>query len=667
MRKIESARRNKGFNKQDIKYSNITLFKKRELRGFSARPKTTKTISIYTDYQKNFPMLTQTTLPTSFRNDSKTTKYNPIITQSNYSEILTNDSFYLTETRKINVPTISTISKINNISNFENFSFRKDNKNENYDTLFLKIFENKRKSNNNIYSNTKNLLDQKRERMNSIQDYINKTRENVLLNYTTKMKKERSIRLNEEYTNKVTAIESKIKSLIESNNLFNSQFYVKFCDYVKFLEIRRAIEKNKNEELNEIILRLKLEISQLENKIRSMEYDKTNFFKWLFFQIGVKENKLKLPIYYKYILEESESNFNKNISIFKEHKKLSSKGSIRKRPIEKKSQRLSFFSDNFLTSENHFYTYKFLPKEEILRIRDYLTKPVFESSEEFAERFIKIKKDTINHLDLYTKIRNDLFELKKELNTLKKEKIKEIDSTEKYLYEKVKELEFEKKKKNLLKREIHDLKRMIKNLFKKKKKKKDKNKKQRTSIFEVQKYIKRPKPKLITSLETVYQTCLQYKIGDFDINENKKKFSKKYKINEMIEKLNKIELFTDYLITKIKYLKKNVSIDDYKKIQNNIDKMHIKEKAKIQREELAEKFKQLKERVEERNNKFYFLIKRPINNYIEFSKKSRAKTASIKKKNKTEPTLNDYLFEDDSNEEVSSSDSDSEYFGDNNV
>ena len=140
MRKIESARRNKGFNKQDIKYSNITLFKKRELRGFSARPKTTKTISIYTDYQKNFPMLTQTTLPTSFRNDSKTTKYNPIITQSNFSEIITNDSFYLTETKKINIPTISNISKINNISNFENLSFRKDNKNENCDTIFLKIF-----------------------------------------------------------------------------------------------------------------------------------------------------------------------------------------------------------------------------------------------------------------------------------------------------------------------------------------------------------------------------------------------------------------------------------------------------------------------------------------------------------------------------------------------
>ena len=668
MRKIESARRNKGFNKQDIKYSNITLFKKRELRGFSARPKTTKTISIYTDYQKNFPMLTQTTLPTSFRNDSKTTKYNPIITQSNFSEIITNDSFYLTETKKINIPTISNISKINNISNFENLSFRKDNKNENCDTIFLKIFENKKKSNNNIYPNTKHLLDEKRERINnkteSIQDYINKTRENILLNYTTKMKKERSIRLNEEYTNKIAAIETKIKSLIDSNDLFNSQFLVKFCDYVKFLEIRREIEKNKNEELNEIILKLKLEISQIENKIRSMEYDKTNFFKWLYFQIGVKEKKLKLPVYYKYILEESEANFIKNLSIFKEHKKLS-KGNIRKRPIEKKSQRLSFFSDNFLTNENHFNTYKYLPKEEILRIRDYLTKPVFESTDEFTERFIKLKKDTINHLDLYTKIRNELFELKKEQNTYKKEKLKELESTEKYLYEKVKELEFEKKKRFLLKREIHDLKHMIKNIFKKKKNKKDKNKKQRTSIFEVQKYIKRPKPKLKTSLETVYQTCLHYKIDDFDINENKKKFPKKYIINEMIEKLNKIELFTDHLITKIKYLKKNVSIDDYKKIQSNIDKMHIKEKAKIQREELAEKFKQLKERVEERNNKFYFLTKRPINNYLEYSKKNRAKTASIKKKNITEPTLNDYIF-DDSNEEESSSDSDSENFENNN-
>ena len=40
------------------------------------------------------------------------------------------------------------------------------------------------------------------------------------------MKKERSIRLNEEYNNKIAAIDSKIKSLIESYNLFNSQFFL---------------------------------------------------------------------------------------------------------------------------------------------------------------------------------------------------------------------------------------------------------------------------------------------------------------------------------------------------------------------------------------------------------------------------------------------------------
>ena len=663
MRKIESARRDKKIYDQDKKYSNTTLFKKRELRGFSSRPKTTKTLSIYTDYQKNFPTLTQTTLPTSFRNESKTTKYNPIITHSNFSEIISNDSFYLTETKKIIVPTISNISKINNISNF---SFRKDNKNENPDTLFLKIIEKKLKTNNNIDLNS-NLLEEKRERIkkkNGIQDYINKTRENILLNYTTKMKKERSIRLNEEYNNKIAAIDSKIKSLIESYNLFNSQFLSKFSDYVKILEIKKAIEKIKNEELNGIILKLKLEISQIENKIRAMEYDKSTFYKWLYFQIGVKENKLKLPIYYKYILEESESNFQKNISTYKAHKRLT-KGNLRKKPIEKKSQRLSFFSDNFLTSENHFNTYKFLSKKEILRIRDYLYKPVFESTEEFNERFIKLKKDIINNLDLYTKIKDELFELKKEKNDFKNQKLKELESTDNYIFEKQKELEFEKKKKYLLKREIHDLKHMIKNILNKKKNKKDKNKKQRTSLLEVPKYIKRPKPKLTNSLEMVYQTCLQNKIDDFDININKKKINKNYKIHEMIEKLNKIELYTDHLISKIKYLKQNVTIDNYKKIQSNIDKMHIKEKAKIQREELEEKFKQLKEKVEERNNKFYFLTKRPINTYFEYCKKNRAKTASIKKNYTTEPTLNDYIF-DDSYVEESSSDSESENIENNN-
>ena len=126
-----------------------------------------------------------------------------------------------------------------------------------------------------------------------------------------------------------------------------------------------------------------------------MEYDKTNFFKWLYFQIGVKEKKLKLPVYYKYILEESEANFIKNLSIFKEHKKLS-KGNIRKRPIEKKSQRLSFFSDNFLTNENHFNTYKYLPKEETGRehysVEEYKKITNFKQTKEILKNINQKKK-----------------------------------------------------------------------------------------------------------------------------------------------------------------------------------------------------------------------------------------------------------------------------------
>ena len=71
------------------------------------------------------------------------------------------------------------------------------------------------------------------------------------------------------------------------------------------------------------------------------------------------------------------------------------------------------------------------------------------------------------------------------------------------------------------------------------------------SIFELPKYIKKPKSTLKESIEIVYQTCKQVNIEIEDIeNEN---LIKKSKQNVFLDKLFEIEEVIDYLHNKIYY------------------------------------------------------------------------------------------------------------------
>jgi hypothetical protein len=170
----------------------------------------------------------------------------------------------------------------------------------------------------------------------------------------------------------------------------------------------------------------------------------------------------------------------------------------------------------------------------------------------------------------------------------------------------------------------------------------------RTSkIFEIPKLMKKEKPVLKNSVEKVYQTCLQVKIEELNQNDNETKFYKKQVHTEILEKIFKIERVIDYLMNKIDYYKKNQTNEDYKKIQIMIDKSHKKEKARLLKEIAIEKYNLLTKRVEERKNKFYFLNRIPLKNYIKYSKK-RPQTSSIQKYNLTEITVKDFLYDNES-------------------
>jgi hypothetical protein len=626
MKSLKSSR-NKEKIKYALKYSNNVLFTQREkTRDFSAKSKI-KTLSNFTENKKSLPMLTQTTFPNSYRNDSINTGYNPILTQTNFTEFL-GETFYITETKKKHNKCYTEGSSFN-----ENFSFRKDDKKkENQNIQILKEFENNRLTSKPHLK--KSLIDLKRlkcYRTESLHDYINKTRDIILLDFSMKSRKERSIRLFETYNNEFESVEDIINGVRKASNLFTNKFLNKLTDYVKYLELKKEIEKNKNSDLNEIILKLKIEISQLENKIRTIEIDKNSYFKWLYFQIIVKEKRLTLPIYYKYILEESEINFKKNMSTFiqserrsVEFKKQNTKNFNKKRTIERKLTRNSFFDNaNYIINqgENFFNQYKHLSKKEILRIREYIYNPIFNSADEFLDMFTKIKNNTINNLQEYSNLQDQIWELKNERNKIQNQRLKELESTEKFIEEKKKELEIQKSKKASLKKEIHELKNIIKNILKMKNNNKEKIdfvKKQ--SIFELPKYIKKPKSTLKESIENVYQTCKQVNIEIEDAeNEN---LIKKSKQNVFLDKLFEIEEVIDYLLNKIHYYRSIQTYEDYKKIRSNIDKMHMKENARKQREEYNEKYNLLKKQVEERNNKIYFLT-RPFHNFINFSKKKK--------------------------------------------
>ena len=115
-----------------------------------------------------------------------------------------------------------------------------------------------------------------------------------------------------------------------------------------------------------------------------------------------------------------------------------------------------------------------MSKKEILRIRRYIYAPIFNSAEEFLETFSKIKNSTIKHLNEYSSLRQQIWELINERNKFENETLKKLESTEKFIEVKEKELNIQKNKKVLLKKEIHKLKYIIKNILYKKVNKKKK-------------------------------------------------------------------------------------------------------------------------------------------------------------------------------------------------
>ena len=147
------------------------------------------------------------------------------------------------------------------------------------------------KANKNVVLNKK-IVSIEAPKMESIKDYVDKTRQLLLMNYSMKIKEERIIMMEESYRNEIESIKDSIISMKKAKSKFEDEFVRKFYLYSKFL----AVEKEKEKK----VLNFKLEekswhdadIKQYENKIIKLK-DKIELLSdYKLFLICIKEKKL---------------------------------------------------------------------------------------------------------------------------------------------------------------------------------------------------------------------------------------------------------------------------------------------------------------------------------------------------------------------------------------
>ena len=605
-------------NTRNKKYSNITLFNRREKQRefFSSLKNQKKTFSNFYKFQESLPHLTNTTL-------SSTRKNNNTFFQTDNS----NKSFYLTS-YNINNKYSANISFSNELED--------KRKKFNFDIKLLSKFEDHVNSLKQYQNKTQ--IDIKNDtffiKKEGIKSFINKTRDLKLLAYTINVKKEKSLKLtetDEQY------IDEKLKSLNKTNKLFTEKFQTKFDAYVKNILIRKENEKEIKNELLKIILRLKGEISKLESKIQRYEIEKNTIIKWIYFQISVKEKKLILPIYYKILIEENDNSFKNNYEFF------SRRGSLTENIMKnqkKNTRRITkkYASKQILPTNFNSNALKNLSNSEIERIKSYRKNLVFSSVEDFIEMFKKYEDNNIYKINKYNNLRNELRELIKEKTKIQKKKEDKLVIQNEIINEKINKLERIKEINKTL------IKEKTKCLLEKEQNSKINESKKRTSLYNIKNT--KIKSKLSDNIKKIYHTCELLnleKILDPEIFISKRI---KTKEEELLDMLNKIEYVICYLKQQFLIYRNTNGIyfTAYKLILNRIDKEHKMKIAKITKNRDMIKLKKLKEQLEKKNKKYYLLQYRKTNNYLKFAKNKGKKTYNEDDIYK-EPVFEDFIYD----------------------
>ena len=645
-----------GLNLNNEKYSNVDIFAKRmkdriklhsayhsnHIKSFHSMNKSKNpfdlTLSTFAS--------TKRTIFSARRNKKKNNDFNKMIQYN--SDINLNNKLFLTDTLFLE-------NKITSQSN-KSILGKKDDiyyspickKSPNY-LLYLfekdknDFIESKNKIRNPKLSNKIYQYHNKKEK---VRDYMNKTRNLKLLKYSITTQKDRNSTYKEVHNNQLEKLNGLITSYNQSKKLFNEEFLNKFNEYVKRIITRREIERGKNEQLIEQIFQYKNDIAIIESKIRKVEFEKNNIIKWIYFQICLNEQILNVPFYYKVIIEEPEEDFNNFINEEKKEKinesnlntpiltrNNSKSNSFKKefhyqitRRKEKTESKKTNNSNNKITSEksikmkyNLNSLLKKITKEEIKRIRDYRYSIIFGNVDDFIFQFNQLENKNLNHISEYNILSKQLFQLKKEQNSMEIEWKKEMDYILKGINIKEKELKLIIEKNVMLLKEVKHFKKISK----------------KSMIYSS----KKKNNKLFNSILNLYNVCNKINY----VFEEKKRPTLTIE-EEMIEYLKKIEIYLDYLDSKYKiYNNQNdIYYDELIKLQNDAEKQHKLEKTQKQREELSQRFVKLKEKIEKRNNKVYYLPKKKYEKYSGIVNKKEKKQI-IKKEDIKEPIFEDFI------------------------
>jgi hypothetical protein len=531
--------------------------------------------------------------------------------RDSYNENISN--FYLTE-QKMSANLGEFLDKYSKLkTNTEGSNFNNQNQLTNLPTqptgsrLLQQIEEEKIIEKEKSAREDKNDLLQKKidsiggKKKESVRDYINKTRELILMKYSIDIKKERVVRLHETYNNEIESIKDSIFSMEEARRMFENEFYVKFEKYVKHLMKQKENEKTEENNLLETKMKLDQEKSKLSNKISKLEKEKKNYEDCLYFMIRVKEKILTIPENCKFeagVLNNTNTGNTGNITGQNQNFS-TSPAHTKKEPIENPIR-------NDQTAKNRANTLAKEEKEKFERIRGYFNgNTIFDSPKELLDEIKKMEADNINKLNEFNKINFQLNEVETELLKMNEDDEKAYENNT---------LDIEKKERQL--KDLKDKNRKLteeKNLLLIENRDSGSAKGRKNNRFNFSSTkSKYSEPQLFAKILEVFKSTSELNLGSNEIFEIVKKNSTEVEMN-MLMMLKNIEKTMDLLNNKYLEFSKSSGTDvQLKVIENKLD--HDRKQKKNADMKIQNQIDEIRKRkeMEERNNRVYVVPKRKI-------------------------------------------------------
>ena len=582
--------------------------------------KTYRQISSYNIFNKTFIKLKKNKNK-SLNNSNiiSNSKSNNYLLINNYSNVTNADILLHFESER------------NLIKNYKN---KKISENKNIQN----IISIKKKKLNRINSdiNDEKILNYKIKQINLRKEnktkYLNKTIELKILKYTSKMKNDGITSLKDNYQNNIDYYNDKYQSLLNTRKLLELDFIDKLTDFVKFINMKKESEKKNCSLLISSIIKYKNDINYLNQKIRKKNLEKNNILKWIYFQIQIKEKKLCLPSYYRTIIENNIIKKNKKgeeLSLGDRGRRMSCVGRFSKKEIriyylkdirstkkhltkkrQFKIQNKEFNSENGLFFNCEIDLNDPVNFQEINKIKNYKNNLIYCSVEELKNVFIFFENKIIAMMEYAYNLRKKIFYIKKELlNIINYTKRNDIiyNNSLKIKQDEINELNDEIKAKLRFKQNINtnnNDKILLNN-----------SKKSYSYKFKLN-YKNRKNTNLFNKINMLYKTCQLLGLN-FEPETNKKNENKDKKIRKVLYELKYINFIVHYLLSKFAIYNSNnyEKKDELNKLKNEIENNNKIKKAEEQRIQIAEKIIKMKNKIEERNNKVYFLSYRKIEHY----------------------------------------------------